>query len=121
MFQGTGTALITPFDENLNVDYKALKKLVEFQVNNKVDFLVVLGTTGEAPVIDEDERKKIIDTVISKVDGKIPSGTTARSTAAARTRSSAAAPSCAARAGTRRSRCRFPCLRPFRSSPPAPS
>jgi dihydrodipicolinate synthase len=72
MFQGTGTALITPFDEDLNVDYKALRKLVEFQVNKKVDFLVVLGTTGEAPVIDEEERRKIIDTVISEVDGKIP-------------------------------------------------
>lgn len=72
MFQGTGTALITPFDEDLNVDYKALRKLVEFQISNKVDFLVVLGTTAEAPVVDEDERRKIIDTVISEVDGKIP-------------------------------------------------
>jgi len=72
MFQGTGTALITPFDEDLNVDYIALRKLVEFQVSNKVDFLVVLGTTAESPVIDEDERKKIIDTVISEVNGKIP-------------------------------------------------
>jgi 4-hydroxy-tetrahydrodipicolinate synthase len=72
MFQGTGTALITPFDEDLNVDYIALRKLVEFQVSNKVDFLVVLGTTAESPVIDEDERRKIIDTVISEVNGKIP-------------------------------------------------
>jgi 4-hydroxy-tetrahydrodipicolinate synthase len=72
MFQGTGTALITPFDEDLNVDYTALRKLVEFQVGKKVDFLVVLGTTGEAPVIDEEEREKIIETVVSKVDGKIP-------------------------------------------------
>jgi 4-hydroxy-tetrahydrodipicolinate synthase len=72
MFQGTGTALITPFDEDLNVDYTALGKLVEFQVGAKVNFLVVLGTTGEAPVIDEEERKKIIETVVSKVDGKIP-------------------------------------------------
>ena len=72
MFQGTGTALITPFDEDLNVDYKALRELVRFQLDKKVNFLVVLGTTGEAPVIDEEERKKIIDTVISEVDGKIP-------------------------------------------------
>ena len=72
MFQGTGTALITPFDEDLNVDYKALRKLVGFQIENKVNFLVVLGTTGEAPVIDEEERKKIIETVVTEVDGKIP-------------------------------------------------
>lgn len=72
MFQGTGTALITPFDEELNVDYKALRKLVGFQVENKVNFLVVLGTTGEASVIDEEERKKIIETVVTEAAGKIP-------------------------------------------------
>jgi len=72
MFQGTGTALITPFDEDLNVEYNDLKKLVRFQLDNKVDFLVVLGTTGESPVIDEEERKKIIETVITEVNGKIP-------------------------------------------------
>jgi 4-hydroxy-tetrahydrodipicolinate synthase len=72
MFQGTGTALITPFDEELNVDYKALRELTGYQVENKVNFLVVLGTTGEAPVIDEEERKKIIDTVVTEVAGKIP-------------------------------------------------
>jgi 4-hydroxy-tetrahydrodipicolinate synthase len=72
MFQGTGTALITPFDEDLNVDYIALRKLVGFQADKKVNFLVVLGTTGEAPVIDEEERKKIIDTVVTEADGKIP-------------------------------------------------
>jgi 4-hydroxy-tetrahydrodipicolinate synthase len=72
MFQGTGTALITPFDEDLNVDYNDLKKLVKFQLDNKVDFLVVLGTTGESVVIDEEERKHIIETVIAEVNGKIP-------------------------------------------------
>ena len=72
MFRGTGTAVITPFDEELNVDYKALRKIVEFQVENKVNFLVVLGTTGEAPVIDEEERKKIIETVVTEAAGKIP-------------------------------------------------
>jgi 4-hydroxy-tetrahydrodipicolinate synthase len=72
MFQGTGTAIITLFDEELNVDYKGLKKFVRFQIDNKVDFLVVLGTTGESPVIDEEERKKIIDTVITEANGKIP-------------------------------------------------
>ena len=72
MFQGTGTALITPFDEELNVDYISLKKVVKFQIEKGVNFLVVLGTTGEAPVIDEEERKKIIETVILEAKGKIP-------------------------------------------------
>jgi 4-hydroxy-tetrahydrodipicolinate synthase len=72
MFQGTGTAIITLYDKELNIDYNGLKKFVRFQVDNKVNFLVVLGTTGESPVIDEEERKKIIDTVITEANGKIP-------------------------------------------------
>lgn len=70
MFQGTGTALITPFDEQYNVDYTALKKLVRFQVENNIDMLVVLGTTGESPVITDDERKKIIETVMAEANGR---------------------------------------------------
>lgn len=70
MFQGTGTALITPFDEQYNVDYASLKKLTRFQVDSKVDMLVVLGTTGESPVINDEERKKIIETVMTEANGK---------------------------------------------------
>jgi 4-hydroxy-tetrahydrodipicolinate synthase len=70
MFQGTGTALITPFDEQLNVDYASLKKLTRFQVDNRVEMLVVLGTTGESPVISDDERRKIIETVIEEARGE---------------------------------------------------
>jgi 4-hydroxy-tetrahydrodipicolinate synthase len=72
MFRGTGTALITPFDEQLNVDYAALKKLVRFQVDSGINSLVVLGTTGEAATIDEDERRKILETVIEENAGKVP-------------------------------------------------
>lgn len=72
MFRGTGTALITPFDDNLNVDYTALKQLVRFQIDNGVNSLIILGTTGEAATIDEDERKKIFETVIAENAGKVP-------------------------------------------------
>lgn len=72
MFRGTGTAIITPFDDNLNVDYSSLKKFVRFQVENNVDALIVLGTTGEASTIDDDERKKIIEIVLEEVNRKIP-------------------------------------------------
>ncbi|MDP4196367.1 MAG: 4-hydroxy-tetrahydrodipicolinate synthase [Bacteroidota bacterium] len=72
MFRGTGTALITPFDEQLNVDYAALKKLVRFQLDSGINSLVVLGTTGEAATIDEDERRKILETVIEENAGKVP-------------------------------------------------
>ena len=71
MFRGTGTAMITPFDEDMNVDYQALKKFTRFQVDEGINALIVLGTTGEAPTINEDERNKIIETVVNEVDGKI--------------------------------------------------
>jgi 4-hydroxy-tetrahydrodipicolinate synthase len=70
MFSGVGTALITPFDSYLNVDYDALRKICRQQVAGKVDAIIVLGTTGESPVFSIDERKKIIETVIEEVKGK---------------------------------------------------
>ncbi len=72
MFQGAGTAMITPFDEDMNVDYQSLKKFTRFQVDEGINALIVLGTTGEAPTINEDERNKIIETVVNEVNGKIP-------------------------------------------------
>ncbi|MFZ0452713.1 MAG: 4-hydroxy-tetrahydrodipicolinate synthase [Ignavibacteriaceae bacterium] len=72
MFQGTGTAMITPFDEDMNVCYQSLKKFTRFQVDEGINALIVLGTTGEAPTINEDERNKIIETVVNEVNGKIP-------------------------------------------------
>ncbi len=72
MFEGTATAIITPFDEELNVDFNSLKKFVGFQIENGVNALVVLGTTGEAPTISIDERKKIIELVVTETNGKIP-------------------------------------------------
>jgi 4-hydroxy-tetrahydrodipicolinate synthase len=72
MFQGLGTALITPFKEDLSVDYKALRKIVGFQLSASVDSLIVLGTTGEAPAIDKEESQKILSTVIEETHGKIP-------------------------------------------------
>ena len=70
MFTGVGTALITPFDKDLNVDYKALRKICKHQVESKVDAIIILGTTGEAAVINVDERKKITETIQEEVNGK---------------------------------------------------
>ncbi|MCS7245122.1 MAG: 4-hydroxy-tetrahydrodipicolinate synthase [candidate division WOR-3 bacterium] len=53
--KGLYTAIITPFDNELNIDYESLEKLVEFQIMHKVDGIVVFGTTGEAPTIEEEE------------------------------------------------------------------
>ncbi|HED37192.1 MAG TPA: 4-hydroxy-tetrahydrodipicolinate synthase, partial [Ignavibacteria bacterium] len=72
MFSGVGTALITPFDENLEVDYQALKNIVRFQLKGEVDALIVLGTTGESPVISDFEREYILETVKEETEGKIP-------------------------------------------------
>lgn len=70
MFKGVGTALATPFDSDYNVDYDSLKKICQYQLEGGVDAVIVLGTTGESPVIDLDEREKIIATVIEIIDGK---------------------------------------------------
>ncbi|HEX2865494.1 MAG TPA: 4-hydroxy-tetrahydrodipicolinate synthase [Ignavibacteriales bacterium] len=72
MFKGTGTALITPFDESLEVDYASLKKFIRFQLESGVNALIVLGTTGEASTIDDKERKKITQMVVSEVSGQVP-------------------------------------------------
>jgi 4-hydroxy-tetrahydrodipicolinate synthase len=72
MFQGAGTAMITPFDENMNIDYQLIKKFTRFQVDEGINALIVLGTTGEAPTIDENERSKIVETVVEEVNGKVP-------------------------------------------------
>ncbi|OGU65514.1 MAG: 4-hydroxy-tetrahydrodipicolinate synthase [Ignavibacteria bacterium RBG_16_36_9] len=72
MFKGTGTALITPYKSDQSVDYDALKKIVRHQLDGGVDALVVIGTTGESPVIEFDERGKIISLVVEEVKGKIP-------------------------------------------------
>ena len=72
MFKGVGTALITPFKQDKSVDISSLKKIVDHQLKGHVDALIVLGTTGESPVIDYDERRKIITAVLEEATGKIP-------------------------------------------------
>jgi len=72
MFSGVGTALITPLKEDLSVDFQSLKKVVEHQLKNNIDALIVLGTTGEAPVFDSEEKRKIISAVLEEATGKVP-------------------------------------------------
>jgi 4-hydroxy-tetrahydrodipicolinate synthase len=70
--KGMGVALITPFNEDESVDYTSLARLVDYQLQNGTDYLVVLGTTAETPTLTEEEKKKIIQLVIEKVNGRIP-------------------------------------------------
>jgi 4-hydroxy-tetrahydrodipicolinate synthase len=72
MFKGVGTALITPFHQDQSVDLDSMKKIVQHQLDNNIDALVVLGTTGESPVIEYDERRKIISAVTEEATGRVP-------------------------------------------------
>lgn len=60
VFKGCGTALLTPFNEDLSVDYQAYEKLVARQVEAGVDFLVPLGTSGETPTLSKDEKVELL-------------------------------------------------------------
>ncbi len=67
-----GVALITPFKNDESVDYDALLRLVDYQLQNGTDYLVVLGTTAETPTLTEYEKEKIVELVVSRVNGQIP-------------------------------------------------
>jgi len=71
-FQGAMTALITPFNKQGEVDYEALKKLVESQIKAGIDVLVPCGTTGESPTLSDDEKYKVVKIVIETSNGRVP-------------------------------------------------
>lgn len=71
MFRGAGVAIVTPF-KNGSVDYESFEGLLEFQLEHNTQALVVLGTTGEAPTIYEDEREKLIQVSVEKAGGRVP-------------------------------------------------
>ena len=71
LFQGTATALVTPF-RNEKIDYPAMGRLVEWQLKNGVDALVVCGTTGEASTLTGKERVQLTHFVVDLVDGRVP-------------------------------------------------
>ena len=69
---GTGVALVTPFNAQGTVDHEALARVVNYQVENGVDYLVVLGTTGESVTLSKQEKKEVIHTVQQVNDGRLP-------------------------------------------------
>lgn len=71
MFFGAYTALITPF-KGEKVDYDKLSELIEFQIENKIDGLVICGTTGESATLTDKEKKKVIKYAIDTVNGRVP-------------------------------------------------
>ena len=69
---GTGVALVTPFTNDFKVDVEGLKRVVNFQVENGIEYLVVLGTTGESVTLTKEEKQLVIDTVIEVNNGRLP-------------------------------------------------
>ena len=70
--RGCGTALVTPFAKNGTVDVEALRRLVEFQLREGIDFLVPCGTTGETPALEHEEYVGVLRVVVEQVAHKIP-------------------------------------------------
>jgi 4-hydroxy-tetrahydrodipicolinate synthase len=81
-FQGTGTALVTPFKKDGSLDEKALRRLVDYQVTNGVEALIPVGTTGESPTLTYKEHYRVFDVVIDQANGraKIFAGTGSNNT-----------------------------------------
>ena len=72
IFKGTGIALITPFKTDYSVDVDALTRIVNHVIDNGADFLVVLGTTSEAPTLTSAEKELVIDTILKANNGRLP-------------------------------------------------
>jgi len=70
--RGTGVALVTPFNENGSIDYPAYKKLIHHVIDNGCNYLVVLGTTGEAPVLSKEEKIQLIQIAYEETKGIVP-------------------------------------------------
>ena len=71
-FAGTGVAIVTPFKNDSSIDFLSLSKLVEFLVYNNVDYLVVLGTTGESVTLTKAEKRAVVDCVIEANENRVP-------------------------------------------------
>ncbi len=70
--KGMGVALVTPFKSDKSIDFDALARLLEYQVQSGVDYMVVLGTTSENPTLEPDEREQIKRFVVERVAGRVP-------------------------------------------------
>jgi 4-hydroxy-tetrahydrodipicolinate synthase len=83
--RGCGTALVTPFQQDGSIDFRAQRALVEWQIESKIDFLVPCGTTGETPTLTHDEWLQVIESTITVAAGRVPivAGATSNNTAEA--------------------------------------
>ena len=70
--RGCGTALVTPFNDDLSIDEGALRRFVEFQISGGIDFLVPCGTTGESPTLNDAEHRRVVEIVVEEARGRVP-------------------------------------------------
>ena len=71
-FKGTGVALVTPFHKDGSIDFDGLTRLVKLQISGGTDFLVVQGTTGESPVLNQEEKMLVLNHVIEVNQKQLP-------------------------------------------------
>lgn len=71
-FIGTGVALVTPFKEDKSIDFSALEKLVNYQIDNGINYLVVMGTTGESATLSWEEKQQVIQKVVAVTNKRVP-------------------------------------------------
>lgn len=72
ILKGVGVALVTPFNEDLSVDFESLTKLVDYNIENGTSYLVVLGTTAEAATLSSDEKKQVVEHIIKVNNKRVP-------------------------------------------------
>lgn len=72
ILKGVGVALVTPFNEDLSVDFESLTKLVDYNIENGTNYLVVLGTTAEAATLSAEEKKQVIEHIIKVNNKRVP-------------------------------------------------
>lgn len=72
VFEGTATALVTPMNDDLSVDYDALGRLIDFQIDSGINAIVAVGTTGESATLEYAEQKDVIRFTVDRVAGRVP-------------------------------------------------
>ena len=72
IFKGAGVALITPMNDDGSVNFKKLRELVDWQIQNKTDAIIACGTTGESSTLNDKEHKQVIEEVIKQAKNKVP-------------------------------------------------
>lgn len=72
IFTGTGVAIITPFNDDMSINYEGLEKLIDYQIENKTDCIVICGTTGESSTLNDEEHLECIKVAVDRTNKRVP-------------------------------------------------